>query len=116
MLLSHFDTCCNGVKTIWKPNPKSLGIPELLHTEKYVKKAFHRAPFELNSKPMLKNKCTQHLRLKLRSTPTPDVIFVPYMPNNLALYCSGQLRPYKKLQPILQTGAESPGGLGYEDF
>ena len=45
---------------------------------------------------MFKYKGTQYLRLKMRSTPTPEVIFVPHIiPNNFAFWSSAQLGLYK---------------------
>ena len=56
MLVSHFDTYSNGIKTTWKPKLNSLGIPFFSHTKKYVKEAFLRVSFELSSEPMFNTK------------------------------------------------------------
>ena len=117
MLVSHFDTYSNGVKTVYKPKPNSQGMPYISHTQKYVKLAFLSEHFQLSFEPMFMCEGTQYLRLKVRWTPTPKVILVPHIiPNNLANYCSAQLSLYKKLCPKHQKGAWLALGGAYESL
>ena len=117
MLVSHFDTYGNGIKTTWKPKPNSLGIPDILHTQKYVNQAFFRAPFGLSSEPRFKYKGTQYLQLEMRSTHAPRVIFVPHIiPNIWAFQSFAQRSVYKKIFPKHHRGTWRALGGAYEDL
>ena len=66
MLVFHFNTYGNGVKTICKPNPNSLGILNILQMQNYVKLAFLGVPFQLGSEGKATDKGTQYLELEMR--------------------------------------------------
>jgi hypothetical protein len=59
MLVYHFNTYSNGIKTMHKPEPNSSGIPYVSPTLKLFKYHFSQVYFELHSELKFRTKEAQ---------------------------------------------------------
>ena len=114
MLVSHFDTCSDRIRTIYKPNTNSSGIPPKMLAQKWSIILVFASVIWAQVWTWVQGQ-RQVITRGVKWIPTPKFILVLHaISKNVAVTCLVQLCPFKKLQTNLHVGAHHQKGQWYE--